>query len=226
MFRRTLMTWTAPLAILALALVGTGQAQQMPPGAEPPPETEPPPGAEPGPEAEPPTEMPPAEIPGLEDPHPLVTIHAINQIQSQLGLMGVNEAINPEVREFAGDLAERHNELDRSMLETANDLDIDVAGSGEVRMAMEQRLQNLDPQLHMLMEAPPQAFDAAFLALVERSHEDAIEAVEAIEEEVEEQQVRAHLDEALELYRAAGERARDLQAEVDEPEAPAEAPLE
>jgi predicted outer membrane protein len=205
MVRKTFRLWMAPVAILALALAGTAVAQEMPPEGQPPPE------AEPAPE-----EMPPEEMLGLVEPHPLVVLHAINQIQSQLGLMGVNEAQNTDLREFAGDIAERHNALDRGMLETANDLDVDVAGSPEVRMAMEIRLQNLDPQLHMLMEAPPQQFDAAFLDLVERSQQDAIETVTALRDEAQQPRVRAHMDEALETYRAQLQRAQQLRGQVQE----------
>jgi predicted outer membrane protein len=206
MVQNTFRTWMAPVVILALALASTAVAQEMPPEGQPPPE------AEPAPEAEP----PPEEMMELLEPHPLVVLHAINQIQSQLGLMGVNEAQNNDLREFAGDIAERHNALDRAMLETANDLDIDVAGSAEVRVAMEMRLQNLDPQLHMLMEAPPQQFDAAFLDLVERSQQDAIETVTALREQAEQPRVRAHMDEALETYQAQLQRAQQLRGEVQQ----------
>jgi predicted outer membrane protein len=215
MVRNTFRTWMAPVAILALALASTAVAQEMPPEGQPPPE------AEPAPEAEP----PPEEMMELLEPHPLVVLHAINQIQSQLGLMGVNEAENNDLREFAGDIAERHNALDRAMLETANDLDIDVAGSAEVRVAMEMRLQNLDPQLHMLMEAPPQQFDAAFLDLVERSQQDAIETVTALREQAEQPRVRAHMDESLETYQAQLQRAQQLRGEV-QPEGPQPQPEE
>lgn len=220
LIRRTILTWMAPMAIVAIALAGAAGAQELPPEAEPPPEQ--PPEAEPPPE----TEMPPeAEMPGIAEPHPLVVLHAINQIQSQLGLMGVNEATNDDLREFASDLAERHNALDRDMLETANDMEIDVAGSGEVRMAMEMRLQNLDPQLHMLMEAPRPAFDSAFIELVVRSQEDAIETVQGLLEEAEQPQVREQMEQSLEAYQQHLQRAQQLEGELEEPNGePDEAP--
>ncbi len=207
MWQSRLIAWLAPIAALVFVFAPRAEAQEMPPEHDMPPEHEMPPEQDMPPEEAPPMDP---EMPEIEDPHPLVVMHAINQIQSQLGLMGINEASDDDVRSFAEELTEQHDELDRELLGTANDLDIEVAGTGAVRIAMEMQLQEYEPQLQTLMQAPGEEFDDAFLDMVNQSQADAIEAVEALRDEVEEDEVEALLEQSLERYQAHQQRAQEL----------------
>jgi putative membrane protein len=196
----------AGLAALALALAGTATAQpQEPPPAQPAP-----------PEAEPPAEPDPQQH--LRST--LGLIHAVNQIEVQIALLAMNQADTDRVRQFASRLAADHGELDRDLLMLANDLDIEVAGSQEVLVHLQQIQVGLQSEIETLVQAEGPAFDRAFLDIVVTSHESAIAELRSAREQVTERQARALVDRSLRVFQAHLTEARRLKQQLPAPREP------
>jgi putative membrane protein len=208
---RTAVIALAGLAAIALAFSGTAAAQPQ----EPPPPAQPMP-----PEAQPP-EAPPAEPdPQQQLRSTLGLIHAVNQIEVQIALLAMNQADSDRVRQFASRLAAEHGELDRDLLSLANDLDIEIAGSQEVLVHLQQIQVGLQAEIETLVQAEGQEFDRAFLDIVVSSHETAIADLRQAREQVTERRARQLVDRSLRAFQTHLTEARKLQQQMPSPREP------
>lgn len=173
--------------LVALGLTGSALAQEQ--------------GEEAQPEAQPQQQLEKA----------LATIHAINQLESQVALMAMNHARAERVREYAAKITEDHEELDRRLMKLANQLDVQVAASRQVQVSLQSLQQELSQDLQTLVQAEDVQFDQAFADLMVSSHESAVKKIRQMREQIDSEEAREYMDRALRTFQRHLDEARELQ---------------
>lgn len=171
-----------------------------------------------------PQQMPEQEQPQQQQQQPqaqqqravdaLARIHAINQFESQVALMALNAAQADSVVSFAENVAQSHQQLDRQLLKTANQLDLKVAGSSQAQQEMQQLQQPVQQQLQELTQAEGLAFDRAFLDTMVMTHETAIQQLRGMREQLRNRQMQRLIDRSLRDMEKHLREAREIQQRI------------
>lgn len=112
----------------------------------------------------------------------LVQLHAVNQLETDLALSGINMAQSQKVRDFANMLAKDHQESDRKLMEKARSLGIDVTVSDQADQAQQRLDKQTQQYRERLKQASGEEFDRAFMDAVVQTHRSAIQQLRGLSE--------------------------------------------
>lgn len=146
----------------------------------------------------------------------LARLHAINQVESELALAGINQAQNEEVREFAGTIAEEHQQNDRQLMEKARELQIELTPSQLAQRTQQQLEQKTQKIRQQLEQAQGMQFDQAFVQAMVQTHRNAITELRGLRQQVRNEQVTQLIDQRLESLQEHLNQAQELQQQMQQ----------
>jgi putative membrane protein len=144
----------------------------------------------------------------------MVQLYTIDQLETDLALTGINQATNEDVREFASDLAEGHQEGARELMRMAREQKMGIAAAKDTMQAMQDMKQQTQSVRQKIQQASAAQFDQTFLDGVVQTHEMAIRDLRTRVQSVQDEPVKELLQNRLEALQKHVAEARDLQKQL------------